>query len=145
MPYRDSLPVATVLQLRGVWIMDPDTGGQVSARQYLYGRGQREESLDPMGEEAFYAGRMDPVVDYGEHEGYSFQVTLDIPHGPAWRTDVEGLRAWGVAKKVLHVRDNRGRALYCTLDGVRVRDADWGSQVSFTATRASRTQEVVSA
>lgn len=145
MPYRDSARVTTVLSLQGVWIMDPDTGGQVSARQYLYGKSQREESLDPMGEDAYYAGRKDPVVDYGEHEGYAFQVTLNIPHGPTWRTQVEDLRAWAMAKKVLHIRDNRGRALYCTLDGMRVRDTDWGSQVSFTATRASRVQEVVSA
>lgn len=145
MPYRDSVPVGTVLQLQGVWIMDPDTGGQVSARQYLYGRSQREEFLDPMGEAAFYAGRMDPVVDYGEHEGYAFTVAIQVPHGPTWRTDVEDLKAWGVAKKVLHIRDNRGRSFFANIDGVRVKDEDWGSQVSFTATRASRVPEVVTA
>lgn len=145
MAYRDSEPASITLRLQGVWIMDPGLGGQESSRQYLYGASQREESLDPMGEAAFYAGRVDPVVDYGEHESYSFPVTVDIPHGPDWRAQVEELKDWGMAKKILHVRDNRGRAVYGYLDGVRVRDTRWGSQVSFTATRASRVQELVSA
>lgn len=145
MPYRDSARVPTVLQLQGVWIMDPDAGGQVTARQYQHGASQREESLDPMGEAAYYAGRTDPVVEYGEHESYSFGATVDLPHGPTWRTDVEDFRAWGVAKKILHVRDNRGRALYGYLDGVKLKDETWGTQASFTVTRASRVAEVVTA
>lgn len=145
MPYRDSTTASTVLNVRGVWVMDPDLGGQESARQYLYGSAQRDESMDPMGEAAFYAGRTDPVVDFGEHESYSFGVTVDVPHGPDWRTQVEDLRTWGMAKKVLHVRDNRGRSLYGYLDGVKVRDAPWGSQVAFTVTRASRSVDTVSA
>lgn len=145
MAYRYSDPASTTLPLRGVWIMDPDLGGQESARQYLYGAAQREESVDPMGEAAYYAGRTDPVVDYGEHEAYSFRATVDIPHGPDWRAQVEELMGWGMAKKVLHVRDNRGRAVYGYLDGVSVKDTAWGSQVAFTVTRASRTQELVSA
>lgn len=145
MAYRDSVVAIATLQLQGVWIMDPDAGGQDTSRQYLYGAGQREESLDPMGDTAFYAGRTDPVVDFGEHESYSFQVTVDVPHGPTWRTDVEDLKAWGMAKKILHVRDNRGRAVYGYLDGVRVKDQSWGTQVSFTVTRASRVREAVTA
>lgn len=145
MPYRDSAPGVTVLRLEGVWVMDPALGGQESARHYLYGASQREEALDTLGEATFYAGRMDPVTDYGEHEAYVFAVILDVPHGPTWRTDLEDLRAFATAKKVLHVRDNRGRAVYGTLEGFRVRDQAWGSQVSFTVERRAWTVEVVSA
>lgn len=143
MVYRDSVPVEGVLQLQGVWIMDPDQGGQASARGYPYGSAQREEALDAMGEASFYAGRTDPVMDFGEHESYSFSVTVDLPHGPAWRESVEDFRAWGVAKKVLHIRDNRGRSIHGTLGGMRLRDLNWGTQASFTVTKADRPLEVV--
>lgn len=144
MAYRDSGPAVTVLQLQGVWIADPDAGGQESARNYPYGASQRDEGLDTLGEASFFAGRADPVVDFGEHEVHSFAVTVDIPHGPAWRTDLEDLRAWARARKTLHVRDNRGRAVYGTLEGLRMKDAPWGTQVSFTVTKTGRVQEVVS-
>lgn len=138
----DSEPAEVTLHLAGVWIMDPEVGEE-SVRRYLYGAGQREEDLDAMGEANFYAGRTDPVVDFGEHETYSFAVTVDIPHGPTWRTDVEDLRAFARAKRVLHVRDNRGRALYAYLERLRVRDQDWGSQASFTVVRADRVATLV--
>jgi hypothetical protein len=143
--YRDSAPATAVLRLQGVWVMDPALGGQESARHYPYGASQRQEALDTLGEATFYAGRVDPVTDYGEHEVYAFKVALDIPHGATWRTDLEDLRAFAEAKKVLHVRDNRGRAVYGTLEGFQVQDADWGSQVSFTVERRAWTVEVVSA
>lgn len=143
MVYVDSEPATTTLQLRGVWIMEPDAGGEATARQYLYGKSQRDEALDAMGELSYYAGRTDPVADYGEHEAYVLTVTTDIPHGPTWREDVESLRAWGRARQVLHVRDNRGRALYGVLESLRLRDTAWGTQATFSVTRADRVREVV--
>lgn len=142
MAYRDSEAATTDLQLLGVWVMDPALGGQESARHYLYGASQREENLDPLGEATYYAGRTDPVTDYGEHESVGVSMTLDIPHGPTWRTDLEDLRAFAMGKRVVHVRDNRGRALYGTLEGFRVSDQSWGSRVSFTVERRDFTVEV---
>ena len=143
MAYRDSAVTATVLPLHGVWVMDPALGGQESARNYPYGASQRQEGLDTLGEATFYAGRVDPVTDYGEHETYVFAVTVDVPHGATWREDLEDLRAFATAKRVLHVRDNRGRALYGTLEGFQVRDTDWGTQVSFQVERRAWTVELV--
>lgn len=145
MAYQDSAVVGTTFQLTGVWIMDPDAGGQGTARHYPYGASQREESLDAMGEANFFAGRPDPVVDFGEHEVHAFTVAVDLPHGPTWLQSVEDFRGWARAKKVLHVRDNRGRAVYGTLEGLRLRDMDWGTQASFTVTSAGRVLEVVTA
>lgn len=143
MVYRDSLIGSTTLELQGVWIMDPATGGQGSARGYPYGAAQREERVDPMGEATYYAGRVDPVTDYGEHEYVSMAVTLDVPHGPTWQADLEDLRAFALGKRIMHVRDNRGRALYGTLEGFRIMDQTWGSQATFTVERRGYPVEVV--
>lgn len=145
MTYRDSAPGTVTLVLHGVWIMDPARGGQESARNYPYGASQREESLDTLGEVSFFAGRTDPVTDFGEHEAYALAVTLDVPHGATWRADLSDLQGFAVSKRVLHVRDNRGRMVYGTLAGFRVTDMDWGSRVSFVIERRAWAVEVVSA
>jgi len=145
MATKDSATVTTTLALQGVWLQDPMVGDQESARHFPYGSAAREESLDPMGEETFFAGRTDPVTNYGEHEAYAVGVTMDVPHGPTWAQDLEDLRAFAGSKRVIFFRDNRGRALYGVLESFRIRDAAWGSQVSFTVSRRDHAVTVVPA
>lgn len=142
--YTDSEPAEVELALEGVWIHDPGAGGEATSRQFPFGRSQREWTTDMMGESSYYAGRVAPVTDYGEHEATEFRVTIDIPHGPAWRTDLAALRAFAAGKRTVFVRDNRGRALYAQMIDFREIDQDWGTQVNFSATQGHWTVETVS-
>jgi hypothetical protein len=144
MAYTDSEPVTAELTLVGVWIHDPGAGGQDTSRSYPYGRSQRELALDMLGEANYYAGRTSPVVDYGEHDAVSFRVSIDIPHGPNWRTDLVDLRAFATGKQTLFFRDNRGRALYGQMEEFREIDQDWGTQVNFTVAQSHWDRELVS-
>lgn len=143
MPYADSAPVVTELALIGAWIHDPAIGGEDSTRSFPYGASQRDDSLDNMGEAAYYAGRRDPVVDYGEHQAASVGVTLDVPHGVTWREDLDYLEDVASGRRTIHFRDNRGRELYGQVTGYRRKDVDWGTQVSFTVARSHWDTETV--
>lgn len=135
--FTDSAPALCTLDLTGVWIHDPAASAQDTARHYPFGANQREAALNTMGEANYYAGRQDPVMDYGEHLAEDYSFTLDVPHGVDWVTQVRELRAFAVAKRTLMFRDNRGRAIHGQMTGYRERDQGWGTQVSFTVTRSA--------
>jgi hypothetical protein len=143
MPWSDSDPAELTVGLAGVWIHDPETGGQASARHYPYGASQRDDGLDTMGQPNYYAGRESPVVDYGEHSAFVVGVSLDVPHGATWRTDLEDLASFASAKRILFFRDNRGRALYGVMGDLKRTDQDWGTRVSFSVTQVHRDVELV--
>lgn len=135
MSYTDSAPVAGSVTLEGVWIHDPaDPEG--TARNFLYGRASRDASLDVAAEESVYAGREYPVVDFGPFTSYQVGVRVDVPFGGSWAADLASLRAFVTARRIAFYRDNRGRAIPAHLFGYREQDADTGSQVTLTATRA---------
>ncbi|WP_143831962.1 hypothetical protein [Nocardiopsis sp. CNR-923] len=64
-------------------------------------------------------------------------MTIDIPDGDDRMDIVDELQAWAEARRTLVVRDNRGRVWISTLTGFSSPDTDWGSQVTFEATRVS--------
>lgn len=144
MPYTDSEPVTAELDLLGVWIMDVESGGADSARQFPYGASQRDDQLNMMGQATYYAGRTDPVTDYGEHEAYSIGVVIDVPHGTTWRDDLDVLYGFAEGRRILHFRDNRGRAAYGVMENFRRTDRDWGTQVAFSLERRSYVLDQVS-
>lgn len=144
MAFTESEAVEAVLELEGVWIHDPSTGGQESARQYLFGASQKSDSLDTLGEGRYYAGRADPVVDYGEHQALAVAVTIDVPHGETWRDDLDDLLAFAAGKATVHYRDNRGRAVYGQMTDFKRSDQSWGTQVGFTITQSAWDRELVS-
>lgn len=137
MAYTDSAPASAVLPLRGVWIHDP-AHAEDSIAQFAYGANARDTSIDVMGVGSFFAGRTSPMFDYGEHEDESHAVTIDVPHGPAYRTDLARLEAFAKLKRAVWFRDNRGRVMFGTMSGYKAVDQGWGSTVSFTMTRAHR-------
>lgn len=133
--WRDSEPVAVVLGLRGVHLHDPELGGENSASVFSFGADSKEDSLDTLGTASLFAGRRDPVVDYGEHESAGVSVSIDLPHGASYIQDLADILSWAARKRTIHYRDGRSRALYGTLDGLRRRDQAWGTQVTFAVTR----------
>jgi hypothetical protein len=82
------------------------------------------------------------VTDYGEHQTDIYRVTVDVPHGDQWRTQLDELLGFAEARRVLVFRDNRGRGATGTLSGYSENDQPWGSQVGFGFTR-NDTEEVV--
>lgn len=144
MSYTDSEPTTLdAFALEGVWLHLPGQE-EATALHLRYGANGRDDALDVMGEPLYFAGRADPVVEYGEHQAYSVGVQLEIPHGPEWADQVRALSSLAESRQVVLLRDNRGRALYATLSAFRCRDVAYGTQVSFVAERTSwATVEVV--
>lgn len=142
--YTDSGPEVTELDLRGVWLHFPGGDPADSSRSYPYGASQRGDALDIMGEANYYAGRADPVVDYGEHQEVVIQVTVDVPHGADYRASLTDLTYFAESRQTVHYRDNRGRAAYGQMEGFSRKDMDWGTQVSFTILQSAWDRETVS-
>lgn len=143
MPWTDSEVVEAELELIGVWLHDPSIGGEDSTAHFPYGASQRDDSLDTMGEARYYAGRADPVVDYGEHQARVVGVTIDVPYGLTWLEDLEALEVFATGRTTIHFRDNRGRAHYGQMVDYKRRDLDWGTQVSFMVTQSAWDLETV--
>jgi hypothetical protein len=137
MAYTDSESAEATLELVGVWIHDPDDPeGSIAA--FPYGSAARSTDYDAMGSGAFYAGRAHPVFDFGEFESEAVSVSIDVPHGTAYRTDLDTLRAFAASKKALWFRDNRGRAVHGIMTGFGINDQTWGAQVSFGVEQSDR-------
>lgn len=116
----------------GVWIHDPlDPAGTVHA--FPYGKSQRSASIDVEAAGTHYAGRAYPVYDYGESQDDQLQLKLNILNGTNLATDLAAIRGFATARRTLHVKDNRGRAMYAALSDYQESDQDWGSQVSVNA------------
>lgn len=139
--YSDSAEITAGLDLQGVWIHDPlDPEG--TSTQFLYGRSSRSDQVDALGSSQFYAGRQFPVTDYGEHEQDTWSVTLVVPHGPDWGTQISVIRDFAQAKRTLCVRDNRGRVYFGTISGFGRDDQHIGTTVSFDVQRVDYDQDV---
>lgn len=130
----DSDVVACEIRMEGVWLHDPaDPAG--TALNLRHGSAMRSSSLAVESEASQYAGRVFPVVDYGPHEAESLRVTAIVAHGPAWHGALAALRALVRLRRTLVVRDNRGRVLRGSVAAVDESDQDYGTQVTFTASR----------
>ncbi len=142
MSYTDSEPVTGSLTLQGLWIHEPsDPEGTV--RQFLYGRAGRQAGIALSQVGAYYAGREQPVFDYGEHETDTLSVRIDVPESDTWRADIDALAAYARLRALVTVRDNRGRVVVGSLSGYAESDQDWGTQVSLQLTRADQTVTTV--
>ncbi|WP_328339556.1 hypothetical protein [Micromonospora sp. NBC_00421] len=142
MAFSDSDIVSAALDLVGVWIHDPaDPAG--TARQFPYGKASRGTALDVESGALQFAGRVYPVVDFGEGKGQVYTVRVDVAHGPDWSTQLATLEAFALASRTLMLRDNRGRCAYGTMSGYREDDQDWGTQVAFTFTRGDYVRELI--
>jgi hypothetical protein len=144
-PYTDSDPVVVTLGLRGVWLWDAETGGEDSAHFFPYGASNKSDSLDAMGVATFYAGRQDPLVDFGEHLNQTVNVAIDVPYGATWAEDLEVLSTFAKDKRTVHYRDSRMRSAYGTMNGLSREDQDWGTRVTFQLLQVHRDVELISA
>lgn len=132
----------TALQLQGVWIHDP-TDDEFTVRQFLFGKDSRSTAINTRGATQIYAGRRFPVVEFGEHQEDDFSISIDVPHGPTYRTELSDLATFMEAKTTLVLRDNRGRVAYGTMSGYNQGDQAWGATVGFKFSRVSNVLEEV--
>lgn len=142
--YADSATatLSTPLALQGVWVHDPaDPRGTVE--QYAYGRAARSTGLEMSQQPQHFAGRQDPVTDYGEHRVITYQISIAVPHGSSWGDDLERLQWFAQARRVLVLRDNRGRGGHGSLSGYGETDQTWGTQVRFSFTVVDREETTV--
>jgi hypothetical protein len=135
MAYTDSEPSTASITFQGVWLFDPLVA-EDTVRQFLYGSLSRSRSMGIAQSGMRFAGREYPVFDFGEQIADSLAVRIDVPHGPDWADDLQALRDFATAARITTVRDNRGRSLTGALTGFTENDQDWGTQVTFTVTRA---------
>jgi hypothetical protein len=135
MPYTDSAAVTGEVTFTGLWVHDPlDAEGTI--RQHLYGAAQRSAAVAVEHAGTHYAGRAYPVFDFGEQVNETFSVRVNVPHGDTWRDDLDSLKELAEQRRVVTVRDGRGRSLTGAMAGYGEQDQPWGTQVSFTVTRA---------
>lgn len=134
-PYTDADSATEGISFLGLWIHDPlDPEGTV--RQLLYGQAARSLQHGTIHVGVQYAGRSYPVFDYGEQKTTAFAVQIDVPHGADWRTELDALAVFADQERNVVVRDSRGRSVTGAMAGYNENDQTWGTQVSFTVTRA---------
>lgn len=141
MPYTDSATATKALTLTGLWIHDP-LSPQATVASYPYARSARSASVDTMGEGHYFAGRVHPVYDYGEHQQDVFNVTVDVGHGTSWAADLAALLAFAESRRTLCFRDGRGRRFFGAMTGYAEADQDWGTRVTFDVTRVDFEESV---
>lgn len=134
--YSDSAAATESITFGGLWMSDPmDPAGTI--REFPYGRAQRSSALAREHTGTHYAGRELPVFDYGDQRAETFSVKAEVPYGATWRDDMDALQAFAVDRRVLTVRDGRGRSFTGALSGYQEDDQEWGTSVSFAVTRAA--------
>lgn len=130
------------ITLDGVWLHDlADPDGTV--RQFRYGKSLRSTDFDPQGTQLLYAGRTDPVLEYGEHRLQSYSIGIHVPFGPDWEDDLLALQGFVEGRNTLALRDNRGRAMKGHLSDYQESDIDSGTMVTFRFTRVDVAETTV--
>lgn len=142
MAQTDSNIAAATLLLQGVWLHDP-TDPTGTAAQYLHTpQGSRNAQIDLGGTELQFVGRELPVFEFGELRHEPAQVTVQVPHGTGWASQVAALRATARSGRVWCYRDNRGRKVFGVLTGYRETDQQYGTAVDFAVNAADFTEAV---
>lgn len=119
----------TAPHLTGVWIHDNlDSGGTV--RQFLTHADDRGETIDIESSEFLFAGRTQPVYQFGDFRRRTIAVTLEIPWSDTWEDDLDFLIELFESRRPFVYRDNRGRLVYGVLLKLDPKDARWGTQVN---------------
>ncbi len=131
----------TAPALTGVWIFDP-TDPDGSERAYPYADG-RTETIAPSSSSLQLAGRLNPLLEFGEATVVGLTLTVFIP----FDDDHDGLVQWwrdaAEARRALCYRDNRGRKYWVGLpEGVAPQDGRAGTAFSLSLQRVDYDEAV---
>lgn len=131
----------TAPSLVGVWVLDP-TDPDNTERNYIHADG-RSLGVKPGASVLDVAGRVNPIVEYGESTRVVLKVTVFAPFGPAHDADVNWWIDAVQNRRTILYRDNRGRLIYGALaDGVEVADGRVGTALAVNITRVSFDEDV---
>lgn len=128
---------ATAPTLSGVWVFDP-TAPETTELNFLYAVGKsRTEDIDPGATKLYFAGRANPIVEYGAMLELSFKLQILVPGFDASHdVAVNYWRAAIANKRTLCYRDNRGRLLFLAISGkLGIADGDAGTAIGVDAVR----------
>lgn len=116
----------TAPALVGVWVFDPlDPDG--TERNYLHAEG-RTETVKPAAASIPLAGRVNPLLEYGELTVVGLKVTVFVPFGPDHDAAVQWWRDACENRRAINYRDNRGRLYWVGLpEGIEVADGKVGT------------------
>lgn len=146
MTYVDSDPVIATLHLRGVWLHDPDNP-EGTIKHYPYGNLSGGLGRDIEQVTSHYAGRVFPVVDYGEHQddvmSVSVQVVRPDPYFPQ-SGNLRSLKDFSELRRPVMARDRGGRAVVGAIEGWRESQSGRDiHQVGFSVRQVDRAVELV--
>ena len=117
-----------------VYIHDPiDPEGTI--QRYLYEAGAKGESLEAISEQLQFAGREFAVSEFGEQTTQGVELTVTVLFGEDHDEKVQALRDFVRNRRVVCLRDGRGRKVFGTISGISLTDIKYGTTVSFTLHR----------
>ena len=120
--YADSVIVRGALQLKSIWLQDPDD--DESLHHFRYYEPQRQANLTIGGSTRQFEGRPYPVADFNGRKQQNVSPVLQL-----MGNDLNHLQDLVNRQKTLLYRDNRGRRIFCVIFGVPETDEFWGSTV----------------
>jgi hypothetical protein len=127
--------------LDGVWIHDP-TNPVGTLRGFLFGSRDRTQEDTVTSSSLQFVGRTYPVYEYGDGQGGTVQMTIQIPFGDTWAADVAYLRALPFGRTTYCYRDNRGRVLFGSVVQMSIADQMYGTAASLTVNTVDFTESV---
>lgn len=124
----------TAPALVGVWVFDPlDPDG--TERNYIHADG-RTESITPDAASVALAGRVNPLLEFGEVTVVGLTLTVFVPFGPEHDAGVEWWRQACLNRRAICYRDNRGRLYWVGLPaGVKPTDGRAGTAFALALQR----------
>lgn len=132
----------TAPHLTGVWVFDPtDPGG--SERNFPHADA-RTETITPESAAFQVAGRLNPVIEFGESTVVGLALTVLIP----FDDDHDGLVQWwrdaAENRRALCYRDNRSRLYWVALPGgVQPSDVRVGTTLALSLQRVDFDEAVL--
>lgn len=141
-----SVLAVTAPLLTGVWVYDP-TNPDASERNFLHADG-RSESIRPDSSSTRIAGRLNPLIEFGEVTVVGLKLTVFIPfsedNNATHNASVEWWKAAALNRRTICYRDNRGRLYWVALpEGVEVQDGRVGSAFTLALQRVNYDESVL--
>lgn len=112
------------LNLRGIWLHDPDNPQATTVHFPTFERGRRSERMN-MGELMQFEGRPLPMMDGADRSERIISVVAQVRSQDV----LEKYLDLADSNKTLLYRDKRGRKMYCVLQNIVDEDTFWGSLV----------------
>lgn len=132
---------AVAPSLVGVWVFDPIDPDDTE-RNYLHADG-RTESIKPRASSMDVAGRLNPLLEFGEVTVVGLKLTVFVPFGPEHDAGVQWWRDACENRRAICYRDNRGRLYWVGLpDGIEPQDGRAGTAFSLTLQRVNYDEAV---